>query len=303
MECGLFLKPHELIHSKHDGLWYRVTIRIVEVQDWNVSNDSSDDDTLPDNYDSTEDEDYPVFTQQSRKHLWPKRMRFIDETGSSGGGPVLGPGWGLPFSRAVIVARESLNHLAWSLPSPLCFGRWAHKVVGKGPTPPPPTETGLATAKIVGGKADDAQATAINLPILGDSAYTRTVDPMITEVDLQLWKGAQNRNEDIILLKPQEQDWALHEWPMVEQDPMRQEVELVFLHTAARPDHLCQPQIAKTAGRQQRQQLVLDSRSPMNENVQDERPELQASPLEYAPNPLLWSPTHKPPRPLTLIRQ
>lgn len=81
MECGLFLKTHELIPSKHDGLWYRVTIRIVEVQDWNASSDSSDDDTLPDNYDSTEDEDYPSFTQRSRKHPWPKRTWFTDETG------------------------------------------------------------------------------------------------------------------------------------------------------------------------------------------------------------------------------
>ncbi|KAG2552050.1 hypothetical protein PVAP13_9KG437200 [Panicum virgatum] len=95
VESGLFLRPHEIIHSKHDGLWYRVHIRIVEIQDWNLSSDSSDDGTPPDNFDSDEDE-YPGFEQRSRYKPWPKRTRFDDAAGS-GGGPQLGPGWGLPF--------------------------------------------------------------------------------------------------------------------------------------------------------------------------------------------------------------
>uniref|UniRef100_K3XJM3 Uncharacterized protein n=1 Tax=Setaria italica TaxID=4555 RepID=K3XJM3_SETIT len=92
--CGLFLKPHELIHSKHDGLWYSVHIRIVDVQDWNIFSDSFDDGTPPDNHDSSEDEDYPGFSQCSRKNPWPKKTQFIDEAGGSGGGPSLGLDWG-----------------------------------------------------------------------------------------------------------------------------------------------------------------------------------------------------------------
>lgn len=90
-------------------------------------------------------------------------------------------------------------------------------------------------------------------------------------MDLQPRRGARNRNEDTILLKPQEQDWALHEGPLVGQDPMKQEAELIFLFTTAWPDGLCQPQTTETAGQQQ---LGLDSMSPINENVQDERLEL-----------------------------
>ena len=52
VESGLLLRPHEIIHSKHDGLWYRVDIRIVEVQDWNWPSDSSDDGTPLDNFET-----------------------------------------------------------------------------------------------------------------------------------------------------------------------------------------------------------------------------------------------------------
>lgn len=140
MESGLFLRPHEIIHSKHDGLWYRVHIRIVEIQDWNLSSDSSDDGTPPDNFDSDEDE-YPGFEQRSRYKPWPKRTRFDDAAGS-GGGPQLGPGWGLPFmsrdhvgaptQSAIHLVAEDFNRttfweqLAYStepLRLPLRFGR------------------------------------------------------------------------------------------------------------------------------------------------------------------------------------
>ncbi|KAG2582472.1 hypothetical protein PVAP13_6KG412100 [Panicum virgatum] len=95
VETGLFLRPHEIIHSKHDGLWYRVHIRIVELQDWNLSSDSSDDGTPPDNFDNDEDE-YPGFEQRCHSKPWPKRTRFDDGAGSSAD-PQLGPGWGPPF--------------------------------------------------------------------------------------------------------------------------------------------------------------------------------------------------------------
>ena len=95
VETGLFLRPHEIIHSKHDGLWYRVHIRIVELQDWNLSSDSSDDGTPPDNFDSDEYE-YPGFEQRCRSKPWPKRTRFDDGAGSSAD-PQLGLGWGPPF--------------------------------------------------------------------------------------------------------------------------------------------------------------------------------------------------------------
>ncbi|RLN09848.1 hypothetical protein C2845_PM11G18690 [Panicum miliaceum] len=47
VESGLFLRPHEIIQSKHDGLRYNVHVRIIEVQDWNLPSDSSDDVEAP----------------------------------------------------------------------------------------------------------------------------------------------------------------------------------------------------------------------------------------------------------------
>lgn len=92
VECGLFLKPHELNHSKHDGLWYNISINIIEVQDWTVYSDSSDDGTPPNNYDNSKDEDYLGFRQRSRKHPWPRKTRFTDAADGSSGGLALGPG-------------------------------------------------------------------------------------------------------------------------------------------------------------------------------------------------------------------
>lgn len=92
-ECGLFLRPQEIIHSRHDGLWYRVHVRIVEIQDWNLSSNSSDDGTPPNNFDNEEDEDYPGMTQRCRSKPWPKETRFDDDGAGSSGGPSLSPGW------------------------------------------------------------------------------------------------------------------------------------------------------------------------------------------------------------------
>ncbi|KAG2570429.1 hypothetical protein PVAP13_7KG021218 [Panicum virgatum] len=88
------------------ALWYRVNVRIVEIQDWNVYSDSSDDGTPPDNFDSDEDE-YPGFEQWSRSNPWPKRTRFDDGAGSSND-PQIGPGWGLPFSSRNQVTVETV---------------------------------------------------------------------------------------------------------------------------------------------------------------------------------------------------
>jgi len=111
VETGLFLRPHEIIHSKHDGLWYRVQIRIVEIQDWNLSSDSLDDGTPPDNFDSDEDE-YPGFEQRCRSKPWPKRTRFDDGAGSSSD-PQLGPGWGPPFRSQGQAMERSLMGNSW----------------------------------------------------------------------------------------------------------------------------------------------------------------------------------------------
>ncbi|KAG2551549.1 hypothetical protein PVAP13_9KG377132 [Panicum virgatum] len=111
VETGLFLRPHEIIHSKHDGLWYRVQIRIVEIQDWNLSSDSLDDGTPPDNFDSDEDE-YPGFEQRCRSKPWPKITRFDDGVGSSSD-PQLGPGWGPPFRSQGQAMERSLMGNSW----------------------------------------------------------------------------------------------------------------------------------------------------------------------------------------------
>ncbi|CAL5091646.1 unnamed protein product [Urochloa decumbens] len=84
---NLFLRPEEVIHSKKEGLWYRVEVRLWEVQDWN--DDSSDD--------SSEDDDYPGFRHCNRRGPWPKTTRFQDAAGggaSGGAGPGIarGPG-------------------------------------------------------------------------------------------------------------------------------------------------------------------------------------------------------------------
>lgn len=68
---NLFLRPHEIIHSKHDGLWYKVFPRIVQYQDWNNPSDSSDDDTPPDRLNSSDDEDYPGHGMGEGRGLGP----------------------------------------------------------------------------------------------------------------------------------------------------------------------------------------------------------------------------------------
>jgi len=107
VESGLLLRPHEIIHSKHDGLWYRVDIRIVEVQDWNWPSDSSDDGTPLDNFDSDEDE-YPGFEQRCRSKPWPKRTRFDDGAGSSSWGR-LGAAFQVQGSNAPVASGGGLR--------------------------------------------------------------------------------------------------------------------------------------------------------------------------------------------------
>lgn len=104
---GCYLRPHEIIHSKHDGLWYRVDIRIVEVQDWNWPSDSSDDGTPLDNFDSDEDE-YPGFEQRCRSKPWPKRTRFDDGAGSSSWGR-LGAAFQVQGSNAPVASGGGLR--------------------------------------------------------------------------------------------------------------------------------------------------------------------------------------------------
>ncbi|CAN6323923.1 unnamed protein product [Urochloa humidicola] len=82
---NLFLRPHEIIHSKKDGLWYLVTCKLVEYQDW--TDESSDE--------SSEDDDYPGFRQRHRRHPWPSTHRFGSD--GPGGAVALGPGWGTTF--------------------------------------------------------------------------------------------------------------------------------------------------------------------------------------------------------------
>ncbi|RLN35525.1 hypothetical protein C2845_PM03G29060 [Panicum miliaceum] len=113
-ESGLFLRPHEIIHSKHDGLWYNVKIRIVEVQDWNLPSGSSDDGTPPVNFDSEENE-YPGFDQHCRSKPWPKKTHFDGDGAGPSHGPSLGPGWGAPFASCSAEPRP--------LKLPLRFGR------------------------------------------------------------------------------------------------------------------------------------------------------------------------------------
>ncbi|CAN6234632.1 unnamed protein product [Urochloa humidicola] len=129
VECGLFLKPHELIHSKQDVMRYRVLLRVREIQDWNE--ESSDDDTPPNSWDSSDDEDYPGFHQGSRSFPWPKRTGFDDDDNGAGngGGPVLGPGWGPTFVRRAPLStcNGEMTLLAWSMTTPCRFGRLKKK--------------------------------------------------------------------------------------------------------------------------------------------------------------------------------
>lgn len=114
---GLFLQPHEIIHSKQDGLWYLVHVRLVEVQDWNP--DSDDDDTPPDCHGSSDDEDFPGSSQRRHGRPWPRTTRF-NGAASGSEGPSLGPGWGPPFSSAATLgASGSVGGLSL----PLFFGR------------------------------------------------------------------------------------------------------------------------------------------------------------------------------------
>lgn len=124
MECGLFLKPHELIHSKQDGLWYLVHVRIVEFQDWSLSSDSSDD--SPDWFGSSNDEEYPSSRHGGRDHPWLRTSRFNhDGASGSGGGSSLGSGWGPSF----LSASKGLSSRAWSLATPMCFEQCTITVV------------------------------------------------------------------------------------------------------------------------------------------------------------------------------
>nr|CAB3486877.1 unnamed protein product [Digitaria exilis] len=97
---NLFLREEEIIQSKMDGLWYRVAVRIIEVHDWDPD-DSSDDGTPPDRYNSSEeDDDYPGSSRQPRSGPWPKTTKFGNADGERTAPVVLGPGWGGPFAAA-----------------------------------------------------------------------------------------------------------------------------------------------------------------------------------------------------------
>ncbi|CAL4994760.1 unnamed protein product [Urochloa decumbens] len=121
---NLFLQPHEIIHSKHDGLWYRVEIRVLEVQDW--ADESSSE--------SSEDEDYPGFRQRHRRQPWP-RIHRLDGAAGAAAGLSLGPGWGSVFAPAgttgghpvhgragAMACKGNAHDRAWSLEGTLRFG-------------------------------------------------------------------------------------------------------------------------------------------------------------------------------------
>jgi hypothetical protein len=108
---NLFQRPHEIIHSKRDGVWYNILIRVVESQDWNESSNSSGG-TSPDRFNSSDDEYFPRASRGTRRGPWPKRTLFDDGDGDGlSSGPSLGPGWGPPFASA----------RGWSLGKPLTF--------------------------------------------------------------------------------------------------------------------------------------------------------------------------------------
>ncbi|KAJ1284146.1 hypothetical protein BS78_03G182300, partial [Paspalum vaginatum] len=90
---NLFLREHEIIHTKLDGLKYDVSIEIAEVQHWfvrpvrQVSLDARD---------SDDDNDYPGFHDPDSDDGWepcPHRTRFSEDVSL----PLLGPGWGETF--------------------------------------------------------------------------------------------------------------------------------------------------------------------------------------------------------------
>lgn len=87
----LHLKPHEVMHTRLDGLMYDVQVELVEVQDWFVRPEPV---IHPDNGDSDgsfgeEDDD------EDSGGPWPKRSRA--DVAISESVPSLGPGWGEPF--------------------------------------------------------------------------------------------------------------------------------------------------------------------------------------------------------------
>ncbi|KAF8760528.1 hypothetical protein HU200_010080 [Digitaria exilis] len=169
----LFLRPHEIIHSKQDGLWYRVQVRVREVQDWTLS-DSSEGDTPPDNHNSSDDEDYPGFHQRRlRSHPWPKRTRFGDGEagGSEPAGPSLGPGWGPTFLSTLAVAGE--------LP---CPGRpWRFGRLKMRSTTPVTRVEGIAEESRQRKPSFVEPCMGVFRPANGCS----TTDPMVAEVLLQ----------------------------------------------------------------------------------------------------------------------
>ncbi|CAL4993538.1 unnamed protein product [Urochloa decumbens] len=114
---NLFLKSHEIIHSKHDGLWYRVFAKVIQIQDW--ADESSSE--------SSEDDNYPGFRQRHRHQPWPKvhSPGGEDEAGFDGGaGLSLGPGWGPSFTsaRGGAIGAGVDEGTTWSLRAPLRFG-------------------------------------------------------------------------------------------------------------------------------------------------------------------------------------
>ncbi|CAL5070849.1 unnamed protein product [Urochloa decumbens] len=148
---NLFLRPEEIIHSKHDGLWYRVEIRILEVQDWADESSSS----------SSEDEDYPGFRQRHRRQPWP-RSHHPDQSAQGHGGLALGPGWGPVFAPAMAGGNAgmadggAIDTRTWSLDAPLLFGRLQLARRGR-PTSAPDRQAGepvgeqpLAAEELVG---------------------------------------------------------------------------------------------------------------------------------------------------------
>ncbi|KAJ1281173.1 hypothetical protein BS78_04G287700 [Paspalum vaginatum] len=83
---NLFLKEHEMIQSKLSSMTYRVSVQLLEWQDWTPGDDGNA--TSSDNWDSDVDE-YPGFGEYKERDPWRRKRKF--DAACGGASLSLGP--------------------------------------------------------------------------------------------------------------------------------------------------------------------------------------------------------------------
>jgi hypothetical protein len=82
-QLPLFLRAHEIIHSKCNLLHFWAFVHIIEVHDFNLPELSEDDDGRPPLSDSIDDEYLSFDHGWGNLRSWPKVSRFVSDNGST----------------------------------------------------------------------------------------------------------------------------------------------------------------------------------------------------------------------------